>query len=219
MYERFTDRARKVMQLANEEAQRFNHVYLGPEHILLGLSTETTGVAGIVLKNLQVGSRQLRKEIERLLSHETGRPAMPEAKRVIEAAIEHARQLGHKYVGTEHLLLGVASRRDSLAERALRNLGIGFDRILAEILSLVGASEDKEPANQDRNFNQATSLRLASAITLLEKIAELLRHLKEDAIAQQDFVRAATFRDYADDLLKIRDGLRGESLPPDESKP
>src|SRR5213595_503066 len=113
MYERFTDRARKVMQLANQEAQRFNHEYIGTEHILLGLVKEGTGVAANVLKNLDIDLRKIRLEVEKIVQAgpdmvTMGKlPQTPRAKKVIEYSIEEARNLNHNYVGTEHLLLGL----------------------------------------------------------------------------------------------------------------
>src|SRR5438034_1187858 len=110
MYERFTDRARKVMQLANQEAQRFNHEYIGTEHILLGLVKEGSGLAAQVLKDLHVDLRQIRLEVEKLVQSgpdvvTMGKlPHTPRAKKVIEYAIDEARNLGHNYVGSEHLL-------------------------------------------------------------------------------------------------------------------
>ena len=116
MYERFTDRARKVMQLANQEAQRFNHEYIGTEHILLGLVKEGSGVAANVLKNLDVDLRKIRLEVEKLVQSgpemvTMGKlPQTPRAKKVIEYSMEEARNLNHNYVGTEHILLGFAAR-------------------------------------------------------------------------------------------------------------
>ena len=113
MFERFTDRARKVMALANQEAQRFNHEYIGTEHILLGLVKEGSGVGANVLKNLDVDLRKVRMEVEKLVKSgpdmvTMGKlPQTPRAKKVIEYAIEEARNLNHNYVGTEHLLLGL----------------------------------------------------------------------------------------------------------------
>src|SRR5579871_6510000 len=115
MYERFTDRARKVMQLANQEAQRFNHEYIGTEHVLLGLVKEGSGVAANVLKNLDIDLRKIRLEVEKIVQHGPGgeqvhtgpMPHTPRTKKVIECAVEEARNFGHQYVGTEHLLLGL----------------------------------------------------------------------------------------------------------------
>ena len=121
MFERFTDRARKVMGLANQEAQRFNHEYIGTEHVLLGLVKEGTGVGANVLKNLDVDLHKVRMEVERLVKSgpemvSMGKlPHTPRAKKVVEYAIEEARNLNHNYVGTEHLLLGLLREREGLA--------------------------------------------------------------------------------------------------------
>ena len=131
MYERFTDRARKVMQLANQEAQRFNHEYVGTEHVLLGMVKEGSGVAANVLKNLDVDLRKIRVEVEKLV--QTGPdmvtmgklPQTPRAKKVIEYAIEEARNLNHNYVGTEHLLLGLLREQEGVAAHRLHSAGIG----------------------------------------------------------------------------------------------
>ena len=108
MFERLTDRARKVMALANQEAQRFNHEYIGTEHILLGLVKEGSGVGANVLKHLEIDLRKVRLEVEKLVKSgpdmvTMGKlPQTPRAKKVIEYAIEEARSLNHNYVGTEH---------------------------------------------------------------------------------------------------------------------
>jgi len=150
MFERFTDRARKVMALANQEAQRFNHEYIGTEHILLGLVKEGSGVGANVLKNLEVDLRKVRLEVEKLVKSgpETvtmGKlPQTPRAKKVIEYAIEEARNLNHNYVGTEHLLLGLLREQDGVAAQVLMNLNLRLEDVREEVLNLLGASEDGE---------------------------------------------------------------------------
>ncbi len=150
MFERFTDRARKVMALANQEAQRFNHEYIGTEHILLGLVKEGSGVGANVLKNLDVDLRKVRLEVEKLVKSgpETvtmGKlPQTPRAKKVIEYAIEEARNLNHNYVGTEHLLLGLLREQDGVAAQVLMNLNLRLEDVREEVLNLLGASEDGE---------------------------------------------------------------------------
>jgi len=146
MFERFTDRARKVMGLANQEAQRLNHEYIGTEHILLGLVKEGSGVGANVLKNLDVDLRKVRLEVEKLVKAgpemvTMGKlPQTPRAKKVIEYAIEEARSLNHNYVGTEHLLLGLLREQDGVAAQVLRNLGLKLDEVREEVLNLLGAS-------------------------------------------------------------------------------
>ncbi len=150
MYERFTDRARKVMALANQEAQRFNHEYIGTEHILLGLVKEGSGVGATVLKNLDIDLRKVRLEVEKLVKSgpdmvTMGKlPQTPRAKKVIEYAIEEARNLGHNYVGTEHLLLGLLRERDGVAAQVLMNLGLKLEEVREEVLNLLGAGVESE---------------------------------------------------------------------------
>ncbi len=177
MFERFTDRARKVMALANQEAQRFNHEYIGTEHILLGLVKEGSGVGANVLKNLDVDLRKVRLEVEKLVHAgpemvTMGKlPQTPRAKKVIEYAIEEARNLNHNYVGTEHLLLGLLREHDGVAAQVLMNLGLKLDEVREEVLNLLGAGVDKEepensgtpPAGKEGNGGAATPARGAQA--------------------------------------------------------
>ena len=154
MFERFTDRARKVMALANQEAQRFNHEYIGTEHVLLGLVKEGSGVGANVLKNLDVDLRKVRLEVEKLVKAgpemvTMGKlPQTPRAKKVIEYAIEEARNLNHNYVGTEHLLLGLLREHDGVAAQVLMNLGLKLEEVREEVLNLLGAGVDKEEPEQ-----------------------------------------------------------------------
>jgi len=154
MFERFTDRARKVMALANQEAQRFNHEYIGTEHILLGLVKEGSGVGANVLKNLDVDLRKVRLEVEKLVHSgpemvTMGKlPQTPRAKKVIEYAIEEARNLNHNYVGTEHLLLGLLREHDGVAAQVLMNLGLKLEEVREEVLNLLGAGMEKEESTE-----------------------------------------------------------------------
>jgi len=150
MFERFTDRARKVMALANQEAQRFNHEYVGTEHVLLGLVKEGQGVAANVLHNLSVDLKKIRLEVEKIVKSGPAMvtmgklPQTPRAKKVIEFAIEEARNLGHNYVGTEHLLLGLLREHDGVAAQVLMNLGLKLDEVRTEVLSILGASMEAQ---------------------------------------------------------------------------
>jgi ATP-dependent Clp protease ATP-binding subunit ClpC len=153
MFERFTDRARKVMALANQEAQRFNHEYIGTEHILLGLVKEGSGVGANVLKNLDVDLRRVRLEVEKLVKPgpemvTMGKlPQTPRAKKVIEYAIEEARNLNHNYVGTEHLLLGLLREHDGVAAQVLMNMSLKLEQVREEVLNLLGAGTETEEAS------------------------------------------------------------------------
>lgn len=142
MFERFTDRARKVMALANQESQRFNHKYIGTEHILLGLLKEGAGNGIKVLKNLGVDLHKARLEVEKLLKKEpeiiqTGKlPQSPRAKKVLEYAIEEAENLKHKFIGTEHLALGLLREGDGVAAQVLLNLGLKLEDVREQALNL-----------------------------------------------------------------------------------
>jgi ATP-dependent Clp protease ATP-binding subunit ClpA len=145
MFDRFTDRARVVMALARKEAQRFNHDFIGTEHILLGLIGEGRGVAAHVLKNLGVEIDQIRREIEKNV--QSGPPVVtmgqlpftPRAKKVLELSMEEANELGHNYLGTEHLLLGLLRENDGVAARVLLDLGLKLEEVRNEVLDLLGA--------------------------------------------------------------------------------
>jgi ATP-dependent Clp protease ATP-binding subunit ClpC len=186
MYERFTDRARKVMQLANQEAQRFNHQYIGTEHILLGLAEEGSGVAANVLKNLDIGLRKIRLEIEKIIqagprddSSWGGKlPQTPRAKKVIEYSIEEARNLDHKYVGTEHLLLGLLREREGVAAQVLMNLGAKLADVRAEVLNLLGHNLPSEGgAGGERTAGKGKS-KMPTLDSLCRDVSELARQGK-----------------------------------------
>jgi ATP-dependent Clp protease ATP-binding subunit ClpC len=151
MFERFTDRARKVMALANQEAQRFNHDCIGTEHILLGLVKEGSGVGATVLKNLDVDIKKLRLEVEKQVKSgpdmvTMGKlPQTPRAKKVVEYAIEEARALNHNYVGTEHILLGILRESEGIAAQVLMSLGLKLENVRQEVLNLLGAGVDDSP--------------------------------------------------------------------------
>jgi ATP-dependent Clp protease ATP-binding subunit ClpC len=146
MFNRFTERARKVLVLAKEEARRFNHDYIGTEHILLGLIREGEGVACAVLQNAGVDLDRLRIEIEKLVSSGSvgsvlgDIPFTPRAKKALELAAEEARSLGHNYIGTEHILLGLLREEEGIASQVLFSLDVDLKRIKEEIAALLGGS-------------------------------------------------------------------------------
>ncbi|OHB55278.1 MAG: NDP-hexose 4-ketoreductase [Planctomycetes bacterium GWF2_50_10] len=169
MFERFTDRARKVMALANQEAQRFNHEYIGTEHILLGLVKEGSGVGANVLKNLDVDIKKLRLEVEKLVKSgpdmvSMGKlPQTPRAKKVIEYAIEEARALNHNYVGTEHILLGLLRETEGIAAQVLMNLGLKLEDVRQEVLNLLGAGVDSSSTGLGMKMNPQQNANAAGA--------------------------------------------------------
>ncbi|MBI3087874.1 MAG: ATP-dependent Clp protease ATP-binding subunit [Candidatus Omnitrophica bacterium] len=146
MFNKFTERARKVILLAKEEAKRFNHDYIGTEHILLGLIREGEGVAAAVLQKLGLSPEKIRLEVEKLVQSGPSTmvsgdiPFTPKAKKVIELAMEEARSLGHNYIGTEHLLLGLIREGEGVASQVLMNLGLDLNRVRNEVITLLGSS-------------------------------------------------------------------------------
>ena len=152
MYERFSDKARRVMQLANQEAQRFNHEYIGTEHILLGIIKEGSSHAADLLKHLDVDLRKIRLEVEKLVQSgpdmvTMGKlPMTPRAKRCIELAMLFARELNHNYIGTEHILVGLLREKDGVANQVLELLGITEELVVGLLSGSVwmGHSEDAE---------------------------------------------------------------------------
>ncbi|MBN2483095.1 MAG: ATP-dependent Clp protease ATP-binding subunit [Candidatus Omnitrophica bacterium] len=162
MFNRFTERARKVLVLAKEEARRFNHDYIGTEHILLGLVREGEGVACAVLQNLGADLDRLRIEVEKLITpgSVTGVvgdiPFTPRAKKALELAAEEARTLGHNYIGTEHILLGLIREGEGLAMQVLYSLGVDLDKVREEIASLLGGTHSA-PGGQQGGTAQSAS--------------------------------------------------------------
>jgi ATP-dependent Clp protease ATP-binding subunit ClpC len=145
MFNRFTERARKVILLAKEEAKRFNHDYIGTEHILLGLVREGEGVAAAVLASFALSSDKIRLEVEKLVQPGPATvvsgdlPFTPKAKKVIELAMDEARALGHNYIGTEHLLLGLIREGEGVASQVLMNLGLELEKVREEVMNLLGS--------------------------------------------------------------------------------
>ena len=146
MFNRFTERARKVIILAKEEARRFNHDYIGTEHILLGLVREGEGVAAAVLQKMGVSLENIRLEIEKLVQPGPTTqiigdiPFTPRAKKALELAAEEARSLGHNYIGTEHLLLGLIREGEGMASQVLLNLGLDLNTVRNEVMELLGSA-------------------------------------------------------------------------------
>lgn len=156
MFERFTDRARKVFAFANQEAQRFNHEYIGTEHILLGLVKEDSGVVANVLKNLGLNKKMVRLEVEKLvkpgpdtLISMGNLPQTPRTKKVIEYTIKESRDLNHNYIDTEHILLGLIREEDGIATKVLTNLGLDLAEIRRQTLILADTSK-KSPAETEK---------------------------------------------------------------------
>lgn len=148
--DRFTDRARKVLMLAQEEAQRFNHNYIGTEHILLGLVRQGEGVAVKALSNLGIEPTQIRSAVDSILGRGerqvTGEIGLtPRAKKVVKLAVDEGRRLGHHYVGTEHLLLGLIREGEGVAAGVLENLGANLEKVRSEVIKVLTQTDEPPP--------------------------------------------------------------------------
>jgi ATP-dependent Clp protease ATP-binding subunit ClpC len=147
MFERFTEKAIKVVMLAQEEARSLGHNFVGTEQILLGLIGESTGIAAKVLKSLGVTLKAARDEVEKIIGRGSGFvaveiPFTPRAKRVLEISLDEARQLGHNYIGTEHILLGLLREGEGLAARVLESIGAEPSKIRSQVVKMVGESQE-----------------------------------------------------------------------------
>ncbi len=188
MFERFTDRARKVMHLANQEAQRFNHEYVGTEHMLLGLIKEGSGVAANVLKNLEVDLRKIRNEVEKIVQAgpemvTMGKlPQTPRAKKAIEYAIEEARNLNHNYVGTEHLLLGLLREQEGVAAQVLLNLNLKLDEVREEVLNLLGHGMDAGGESERGATSKGNKSKTPALDSFGRDLTDLARQAKLDPV-------------------------------------
>jgi ATP-dependent Clp protease ATP-binding subunit ClpC len=224
MYENYTDRVRKMMQYANDEAHRLRHEYIGTEHILLGLIAEGTGVAANVLKNLDIEPRKVRREVEKIVMGGPDMPSMgqrpqtPRAKKVLEWAIEEARALNCNYVGTEHLLLGLLREEEGVAAQVLMNLGLKLSEVREEVRNLLGVPRESIGADSALRSLADAELEAAELIppkiryfpdglraivaSMEDKIDALIEE-KEQAVAVQDFEKAAHLRDLADKMKKL----------------
>src|SRR5690242_9891460 len=162
-FDKFTDRARKVLTLAQDEAQRFNHNYIGTEHLLLGLVREGEGVAARVLENMNVELAKVRTAVEFIIGR-GDRPVVgevgltPRAKRVIELAIDEARRLGHNYIGTEHLLLGLVREGEGIAAGVLESLGVNLDKVRHEVIRVLSQSSSASPAAETKRASKTPTV-------------------------------------------------------------
>jgi ATP-dependent Clp protease ATP-binding subunit ClpC len=162
-FDKFTDRARKVLTLAQDEAQRFNHNYIGTEHLLLGLVREGEGVAARVLENMNVELSKVRTAVEFIIGR-GDRPVVgevgltPRAKRVIELAIDEARRLGHNYIGTEHLLLGLVREGEGIAAGVLESLGVNLDKVRHQVIHVLSQSSSVSPTQESKRPSKTPTL-------------------------------------------------------------
>ena len=224
MFERFTERARQVVVLAQDEARVLKHNYIGTEHLLLGVLREDEGVGGRVLDSLDVTIEEVRAQVARIvgLGDEvtTGQiPFTPRAKKVLELALREAVQIGHNHIGTEHILLGIVRENDGVAARILADFDVDADKVRGEILRRLSAPRPYlQPGGPREELDVAPEF--------AEEILRV-RRAKERAIERQSFPRAARLRDRERRLLKMaraRDAeafrsLAAKPLPDDPHEP
>ena len=170
MFERFTEKAIKVIMLAQEEARRLGHNFVGTEQILLGLIGEGTGVAAKVLKTMGVNLKDARIEVEKIIGRGSGFvaveiPFTPRAKRVLELSLEEARQLGHNYIGTEHLLLGLIREGEGVAARVLENLGVDLTKVRTQVIRMLGETAEVSAGSQTGRTKTPTLDEFGSNLT------------------------------------------------------
>src|ERR1700744_395134 len=163
MFERFTDRARRVVVLAQEEARMLNHNYIGTEHILLGLIHEGEGVAAKALESLGISLEAVRQQVEEIIGQGQQAPSghipfTPRAKKVLELSLREALQLGHNYIGTEHILLGLIREGEGVAAQVLVKLGADLNRVRQQVIQLLNGYQSKEPAGTASESTPSTSL-------------------------------------------------------------
>ena len=227
MFERFTDRARRVVVLAQEEARMLDHNYIGTEHILLGLIHEGEGVGAKALESLGISLDAVRQQVEEIIGRGQQAPSghipfTPRAKKVLELSLRGALQLGHDYVGTEHILLGLIREGDGVAAQVLVRLGADLNRVRQQVIQLLHGYQGKEPSpSRDRRGRvhaadgraarpDAVEVRLAAieqrvgiwpdTSDLDEQIAQVRRE-KESAVDAQDYEHAAALRNREKELL------------------
>jgi len=227
MFERFTDRARRVVVLAQDEARMLNHNYIGTEHILLGLLHEGKGVAAKALESLGVSLDAVRQQVEEIIGQGQQAPSghipfTPRAKKVLELSLRESLQLGHNYIGTEHILLGLIREGDGVAAQVLVKLGADLNRVRQQVIQLLHGYQGKEPRLASRppeegaprpevqarldaveDWLAAVEQRVGTGpdtSDLDEQIAQVCRE-KESAVDAQDYAQAAALRNREKELL------------------
>jgi hypothetical protein len=227
MFERFTDRARRVVVLAQEEARMLNHDYIGTEHLLLGLIREGEGAAAKALESLGISLEAVRQQVEEIISRGQQAPSghipfTPRAKKALELSLREALQLGHNYIGTEHLLLGLIREGEGVAAQVLVKLGADLNRVRQQVIQLLHGYQGKEPASagagQQERGSAADLLSRIDAIESrllaieqrvgiapdtggLDRQIRQARSERHAAVNAEDYEQAASLRDREKELL------------------
>ncbi len=213
---KFTERARKVLSLAQEEAQRFQHNYIGTEHLLLGLVREGEGVAAKVLNNLGVDLNKVRSTVEFIIGHgdriiigEIG--LTPRAKKVIELAVDEARRLNHHYIGTEHLLLGLVREGEGIASGVLESLGVNLEMVRTQTIMVLSHAGGTPVETVTEKPTPRPAEAFGKVIQLAQEEAQLFQHdhvgtehLLLGLLREGDGIAAKVLRNLGVELDKLR---------------
>jgi ATP-dependent Clp protease ATP-binding subunit ClpC len=186
MFERFTDRARRVVVLAQEEARMLDHNYIGTEHILLGLVHEGEGVAAKAMAAMEISLEAVRQQVEEIIGRGQQAPSghipfTPRAKKVLELSLRESLQLGHDYIGTEHILLGLLREGEGVAAQVLVRLGADLNRVRQQVLNLLAGGQGEAGEAGPHRSGPARDLRLAeiqdTLAALADRVSAIERHL------------------------------------------
>jgi hypothetical protein len=231
MFERFTDRARRVVVLAQEEARILSHNYIGTEHLLLGLIHEGEGVAARALESLEISLEAVREQVEEIIGRGQQAPSghipfTPRAKKVLELSLREALQLGHDYIGTEHILLGLIREGEGVAAQVLVRLGADLMRVRRQVIQLLHGSRGEQPerahpAPRERALLSEVVARIKTIDSRLsaaeqrvgagpdtgdlDQQIEQVQHDRQAAADAQEYEEAASLRDRERELLADKD--------------
>jgi ATP-dependent Clp protease ATP-binding subunit ClpA len=222
MFERFTERARKVVVLAQEEARSFGHAYIGTEHLLLGLLREDRGIAAHALGRLDVTLSGAREQLESIVGHGEDRdfaqaPFTPRSKKVLELALRESMQLGHNYIGTEHILLGLVREREGVAYQILSNLDVEADEVYGQVTWLLGdePSGSRAGARREAGPRGLARHRLLFRAQVMAFEVQMHYGTLKEAVVSQTPQTVSVELDYAYTAQKSGEALLGTVDPSD----
>jgi ATP-dependent Clp protease ATP-binding subunit ClpA len=232
VFERFTDRARRVVVYAQEEALALSHDYIGTEHLLLGLIHEGESVAAKALESINISLEAVRSEVEDIIGYgqtvPTGHiPFTPRAKKVLELSLREALQLGHEYIGPEHILLGLLREGDGIAAQVLQKLGADLGLVRQRVIEILSghrgpfAQEAHVPLRDpgSRGVEEGSGHPIDPGLREIDEKVREVRTLKEWAIDRQEFQIAANLRDVERTLLDRRHALQERNPGPEDGSP
>jgi ATP-dependent Clp protease ATP-binding subunit ClpA len=191
MFERFTEKAIKVIMLAQEESRRLGHNFVGTEQMLLGLIREESGMAGRILRSMGVNLKQARREVEKIIGRGSGHvaveiPFTPRGKRVLELSLKESRKHRHRYIGTEHLLLGLIQEREGVAARVLENLGINLQELRDRIIQAMSELPDA----QSNDIEDTAGRKLSKLVMKIDQLIESLSDALTEATEMSDHIKS-----------------------------